>query len=428
MGKLRTRSEGPLSTSATTEKYYINTSGTKTMIDSKDLTVFSYYKAITDTVTPNYRQRIAAGEIINNPMNLIVEELDADTGGYYHATVDANGVVYENRNGSTTLYEDSLPVYSSEEPDMPSVDVNHMIAEAKAYAISNINPSDYKFGEDLFELGETLRFLRNPIVSIRKLSREFVRDTRKLEKKYKRAADIADAASDVYLSYQFGVQPLLRSSLDAIENLNRNRAKERPKRLTARGFSNDGDSVSGTYRKYFNPNAYDTYSFMKSKQVSVKASILYDVLLPTNDLQMNLGLRPSDIPETLWAVVPLSFMVDRIWDISTAIRGVTNLSQPHLRILAASVTVKDEEKSTLQFTDQKNSGVTVSVQGDVVRRKRFTYDRSVWHPTVDDTIPPSDLLNVVSNAQYISDLTALTVKALRPVVQKFGFNQPISRR
>lgn len=419
MGEVRTRSDGPHSSSETTEKYIKYTNGTTSLFDSKSLITYYHNRGMTDTVTPNYRKRISNGEIINNPMSLVVESLESG-GGSYSAIVDANGVEYYNNTGSTTLYEYSLNVSNSEEPAHPQVDIPHLVAQAKAFAISKINPSDYKFGEDLLELKETLQFLSNPAKSILNLSKNLVRDRRKLERKYKRAEDVVQASADLYLSYQFGFQPLLRSSLDAIENYNRSRPTSRPKRLTARGFARDSKTADGPFRKYFSPSTYDTYSSKKEHVVEVKANILYDVLLPTNDLQMNLGLRPSDIPETLWAVVPLSFMVDRIWDISTAIRGLTNLSQPHLRILAGSVVIKEDSNSDLQFIDQVNPGATTSVSGDLVKRRYFSYSREIWHPSVLDTIPPSDLLNVVSNAQYISDLTALSVKALRPVIQKIG--------
>lgn len=421
MGEMRVRSEGPIEQRVTTEKYLIGTNGSRSQIDSKELVTYRFSKSITDTVTKNYAKRVAAGEIINNPMYMEVREFEADLGGYYHATIDASGAVYENRTGSTTLYEMSLPTASSEEPDMPEIDVDLMVRQAKAYAISNMNPPDYKFGEDLFELGETLRFLRNPAKSILSLSKDFARKERKLSRKLKQTADIVDGVSDLYLEYQFGVQPLLRSSLDAIENFNRNRAVARPTRSNARGFANDAGSVNGTFRKYFNPVTFDTYDCEKIHTVKVKASILYDILLPTNDLQMNLGLRPSDFPETMWAIVPFSFLVDRVVDISTAIRGATNLSQPHLRVLAASVTIRDEEKSSIQFTDQKNVGATVSVQGDVVRDKRFVYNRQIWHPSYSDVRPPSQIGGLVKNAQYITDLTALASKMLRPLVKKYVF-------
>lgn len=144
------------------------------------------------------------------------------------------------------------------------------------------------------------------------------------------------------------------------------------------------------------------------------AGILYSVSNPLQGFRFKYGLRNKDIPVTIWAVVPYSFMIDRVFHISAALRAVTNLADPDVHILAAWSRSKIEDEETLSFDSNwtyPNSvpGVaTVYVEGSKHKNKTFSYTRDVWKPTVADAIPPATYAKFVDSFTKLADITAIT--------------------
>jgi hypothetical protein len=101
-------------------------------------------------------------------------------------------------------------------------------------------------------------------------------------------------------------------------------------------------------------------------------------------------------------------MVDRVWNITKMIRGITNLADPNVEILAGWVRAKEELVSTVRLTGQTVPGYTVTASGDLVTDKTFVYNRSPWTPRVSDTYPTTTKGRLVEDASSILDLLTLT--------------------
>jgi hypothetical protein len=270
---------------------------------------------------------------------------------------------------------------------------------AKLRALANIDTTPYEFMEDMFEIRETIRFLRNPLHGLLRLSRAFKKDLNKLS--LGDATKQLKAFANLWLEYRFAVSPLVRSAYGIADAMS-HPIPQRPKRRSARGFakSNARDAWSPVYRPF-------TFDCKNSIESEWKASILYEVDNPLLSRADSFGLRAKDIPETIWAVLPYSFMVDRVVNISDSIRGLTNLLDPSVKILAGSLTEKTDRKFSVQLISQSSPSYAVSIDSDVFHDDQFTYNRTVWKPTASDTLPPVQIGGLVRDVTSTTDLLAL---------------------
>lgn len=359
-----------------------------------------------DVVTPDFHKRIAAGEIINN--DCVYEVYHASSGSGYYSLGNSVTVYYSILEGSVTYYQAVYHWPSKLKLRNPAVDTIELnVNKAKAQAWANIDKTPYAFAEDAFELRETIKFLKSPASSLLRLAKSFRRASRKATKRFKDANDIVKAIDDVWLQYRFAASPLVRSSMDAIEAYN-DKTHKRPSRRTARGFDSGENKLTETLSNV-KGGATDIIEKVSYYDGHASAGILYEVSNPVDDLNFRLGLRVKDIPETLWQIVPLSFMVDRVFNISEVIRGITNLLDPRVKILTAWTTEKHIEGRTLEWKDQIVPGYQTEVIGDIVTEERFYYERHPWTPTSSDIFlggfTPRELIKDATN---IADLFALT--------------------
>jgi len=178
--------------------------------------------------------------------------------------------------------------------------------------------------------------------------------------------------------------------------------------LSAHGHDSAG--VSNTCEETVNDS---TFNLGHSRDTSIHAQILYTVTNPLDNVRWKLGLRTRDIPHTLWQLLPYSFMVDRVVNVSDLISGFTALTDPDVHILSGSITERTEDINTVQIVDRQNPTFTFSFAADIYEEKQFSYGRSPWRPSVFDTVPNIDVRNLVNTATKMTDLAALILQRLR---------------
>lgn len=402
--RVRTRSDTP------TTQFY-ETHGIQGVSDSTEGPYQDSYKNeyIEDVVTPGYREIIRRGGIVNNSCVYTCDSRKSSGSGFGH--FELSGYIWECSGAVTQHVKNATGLGGP----APVVSVDDGRATAKLRAIAAMDSSAYAFGEDIGEIGETIRFLRRPMTSLHRLSKEYRKDLNKVLRKkrinVRDAKQMAKAHADAWLEYRFAVSPLVRSASDLLESFD-TMPKTPPPRQTARGFSRDSDSDSTESSVY---NGGTTFVFKQTREVtrSDKASILYQVSNPVYDWRWRYGLRNKDIPETIWQLVPYSFMVDRVLDVSSAVRAITNLADPSLSILAASVTTKHENKFSYQHVNQIRSGLTCTVNGNTVTDTSFSYTRDTWRPSLSDTVPQFKPAGLVDDLTKIADLTSLILSNFR---------------
>lgn len=373
-------------------------------------------KEMTDVVTPGYSRLIQDGVVINNPCKY--DEVEVRTVGSGFGTFKGGSYDY-SMSGPLTWHR-SNQTY----PSPPALNVDASKETAKFYALAAIDNTPYAFGEDAFEIRETLRFLKDPLRSLRELTRviknQRSKSFQKARKRAQRSGAVFDdrvefsrALADVWLQYRFAVMPLVRSIHDGYEAMHLPREKPKTSvRKTARGFSEGGGVVSDTYDTSSNGTAYSWFK-TRTRNIRYHASILYEITNPIYDWRYTLGLRNKDLPETFWQVLPYSFLVDRVTNVSSAIRGLTNLADPRISILAASVTRKDLDELSFMLTNQSRPGWTINVTGETRIRRTFTYEREVYSPSMSDAIPPVNIGGLAKDATELLDVTNIILQNLR---------------
>jgi hypothetical protein len=394
----RTRIENGYS--ATTRRYVndVLTHTIETDMLSGDETMFDY-------VSEKFHTRVQDGEIINNPMSYVKNSFKATGNGLFD--VQQGSKHYELKGpGSMTTGMAQLLGYTQgfylAAPTPPSTQLDW----SRQQAMGNLDRSPYAFAEDIAEWRQMLTFMKSPFKSLRDLSKTF--DDYKQWSLRKRAFTHAKAVAAAWTEYQFAFLPLVRSVNDLIDSFN---SKENPsKRRTARGEAEWTGRETGLPRK----SAY-VFESTASTAETWKSGILYELTNPVMDWRTKYGLRFKDIPETLWAIFPYSFMVDRVSNFSQGLRGIVGFLDPNVKILAGWSTQKKTIVLTRSFMDYDYiPGVTAkNILPDLDTKTSFEYNRLVWEPSIQDTIPIVDLPNLVDTSTKIADLAALIIQRIR---------------
>lgn len=389
------------------------------------------FEQISDYVIPNYHEKIGRGQIINNPCNYSKTTLESKGSGYGTYARVTNSDEYQI-SGPLTQYRDCKPTWSE-------LSVTSRASIAMLYAIGHMDSTPYAFGEDVGEIAETLKFLRSPLSGLRKLARHIARQAedvnvkrlktvkgrKRAYKRYARANDVAgyrprtsekyapgvSHTADTLLEWQFAVAPLVRSTVDLWESVAVPRPPLRARRI-ARGFSSDQASKAGKTTKVKSSNWKVFTEHNQTLSKSYRASILYEVSNPVDDWRRTYGLRNKDLPLTAWQLLPLSFMVDRLLNVSASIKAITNLSDPSVKILSGSVSSKVERTEAYQLVKEEINGWVCSAVGEEVIWKQFDYDRVRWTPSYRDTLPPFNKGGLVESATNTAELIALICKDL----------------
>lgn len=377
------------------------------LVSTRQDIISSGSEIIEDFVTPGFRKRIAQGEIINNPCT------------YSKVSYEVLGssiMRFDNimNPDDWNLYDGGCETARRASHSLPSAQLRDIEAECKVRAIAQMDKTPYAFGEDIGEIRETINFIRNPLKSMHDLSKT-IRDTAR-KNAVTNATDYAVALAGAWSAGRFALLPLLRSILDAIEAFNENVTTDKrdlSTRLSARGFSSDEDHYSDTDEQQVG-SFYYTSNRTRFVNVSGHAVILYEVTNPAAAWRFNLGLRNKDIPVTLWQLFPLSFMVDRLLDISTAIQASVNILDPSLVIRAGSYTLKEDKVETYHTNEVDASPVyTGSIDGGQEIISSFTYDRNVWKPSPSDVHVAFDKGGLVEDAIKTTDLIAIIINLLK---------------
>jgi hypothetical protein len=373
-------------------------------------------EAIDDFVTPDYSRKIADGAIINNPCSYVRSLRKTSGEGYdvWEPNVGGNQFSVRGAGYTQKRYLQSLSNSAAPVKDLAAGFEPASVSRAKLKALSNIDSTPYAFGEDALEIRETLKFLKSPVSSMKDLAYSYFKAKKRLTKKS--AMSAAKASANAWAQYHWAFSPLLRSVSDAVE-ASIHFTRYEPPRLTSRGFTESSHSdtvVNEDYPKIVDPASGNTFTRSYERTQAIHASILYQVSNPVRDLKWRLGFRAKDLPHTLWQVLPLSFVVDRLIDVSKSIEALTNLADPEVNILAASVVTRDHIIEDIQMTNAYSSNHTlVEFYGDLQTDETFSYNRVKWRPSVSDAIPSVTPEVLVKDAQSIVDIIALTLQRLR---------------
>lgn len=234
-------------------------------------------------------------------------------------------------------------------------------------------------GVFLGELGKTLRMIRNPMVSAKRLLGRYDENLKKGSRLPSRLR--RDHLRDAYLEFTFGWTPLVfdvRNGLAALQILKETRPYQIEK-FTQRGKSSDAKPGNKSLSTV-NLNSVFSWDTTKEDFTSwIKAGIRIGTPGSEASLPEVLGFLPKHFYPTAWELLPYSFIVDyfsNVGDIITAwsiINGRMAWGCETLRHTLRTVrTSSDATNTTFPAGDVKTS----RFRPDVIERVTITCNRS----------------------------------------------------
>lgn len=343
--------------------------------------VFVEQDSMTDTLTPDYFLKVQKGLDlpINNctkvrstnredGMNMFIQ----DQSGARHWVLSGQCCQFNTASWSLSWPSLTLPKFPG---------LTQLLQQAQAQALSRVDKPRYDFGEPIAELLHTVRDLKRPLNAIKRLSTRFTRDLSHRE----RVIIGSDRVADLWRNYSFYAGPNVRLLNDIVDAY-ATRNYKRPAYRSARGKSSyasgyvDGKStgnVSGWVTDRISRRVYT---------VEVRAVIRYSVT-DANSKGELLGLRARDLPGIAWELVPLSFLVDRVLNVSRFIHVASRFASGNVKIVGAYYTVKivDDNQRTLKgmrrtTPDPLNFAYPADTRPWTVRTE--TFNRSTWIPSL----------------------------------------------
>jgi len=415
--------EGPVETTEFSI-IFTNSQGDETTSTFGSQIEYLKVSGIVDVNTANFRSKIAHGAIINNAMEMNVVTTES-TGSSFVAVFHLNNGQQTHSEGGS--YYRWLSDFLNGAVDKSKVtDFEPGLDIAKLHALANMDPTPYNFAEDLAELSSTVKFLKGKAWKFEKVARRYKKAVKALKRQAKRlkhlsnaqqAAWLANAMAALWLEYRFVLTPLVKSLTDLLEAFNTTQ-KKRPLRQISRGKYNNETYDQGELTKVNPNNASLSYTsrWSAEEELDLRAGILYEISNPLDGFRFKYGLRNKDIPVTLWNVVRLSFMVDRVINISASIKALTNLADPDLKILTAWSTIRQnysEKWLYLSVQDTRAAPSSWTLSGDVCKNTEFKYKRDVWIPSVADAVPPIQTDRLLADVTSITDVLALSISFLK---------------
>lgn len=248
----------------------------------------------------------------------------------------------------------AVPVYDQRYTSIGTVsDIG--LGEALINATARSKAEMQNVGVMLAEARETLNFLRNPVSSLVKNSRKWYNAAlasasgRKGRHGSKQLSALIDALADTWMSYRYGLTPLMSDISGILEGFDR-------KQETYMQASRAQNSVrlSSTYSE-----SVKTILFLMLRlkvetttDLSAHATVYWkDNLTIANDVYYSemLGLNASALPLLAWEKVPLSFVLDWFYGVGSFIRAVTPMASR--TILGNSVSLKETTTIKYSFLD-----------------------------------------------------------------------------
>lgn len=359
-------------------------------------------QSMTDVVTPNYKERIAHGEIINNPMTSHKNTLvypGAQSFSYKISDTRDNGDIAWYRvsgNKVPTLYGLNTVIPGTAEISAMKTSV---IDQAVTSAHANIDTSSMLALASAGEARKTVRSIASilsRVYSIFKSLRKL--DMRRLKKEISRRE-----LEDRYMEARYALRPLMYDVNGLVEGL---QAQPDSTRRTFRGFASDtisGSSVLDTAQTQFH-SIKMVVDNKWSYTVSARAGVLCDV--QTSNITI-WGL--DKIPETIWELTPFSFIIDWFVNVGDTIGALTPNAGVKQR--ASWVTVKEEYSDCNSYHSPYLTG-TWNV--DYMSAPSFAHS---WHSIVKDrlvepTVSVFPTMSVSLDCYKLADLAIILKRLL----------------
>jgi hypothetical protein len=274
--------------------------GSQTVVEQESSSFGVYSGSTTkvvDVVTKDFKRRSAAGEIFNNPFDLVKEKytLLGTSDWEHHYTGTCSGTTLKSRSGNH-YSGDVLPWLEPTPSNIGSV--LHTIAGTQAWG--NVVSPEVLGGENMHDLEQTWRLLRHPLEGFHQLIHK-IRGTRSFLRQTK---SLGEFMSDTWLKYRYGATPLMH---DLMNGFHAAVVPVYSDRHTARGSASAPNQYETATEAIHNSTHPGTCTRSVSANRWCRAGILYQHHFTVGD---RWGSSAHNILPTLWEILPYSFVVD----------------------------------------------------------------------------------------------------------------------
>jgi hypothetical protein len=340
----RVRSSGYEALSSCILHYWLTRIGQDTY-QEKGIVQAGEHAEIIDTLTPNYRKRKAAGEILMNGCSI---QRDS-----YKCTAEGSiSIDLQSTWGSETVTGDFCQFIGGVQDgvSVSELEQERIQNSALVKAYANMNSSPVLSGEILSDLSKTVSMLRHPFKRATELIGAIVSNRNRLLKRFSGNTAKANAAS--WLEYRYGWKPIILDSIAAIKEGKKILAKQNVGFRVARGSEKSGKRT----HTYSFTGGIIGGSFIAVGTGNNEASFASNVgvlyrMMPTSLSDQTcqaLGLNARSIPATMWEIVPFSFVVDWFINIGPFLEAITPRSD--IQVLSNWESSTYYMKKTLQGT------------------------------------------------------------------------------
>jgi hypothetical protein len=202
--------------------------------------------------------------------------------------------------------------------------INSLIDIARTRCIANVAKPGFEGLVTLGELGQTLRYLKNPFKTGLALANSLERKMLGIQHTRRRGRSeekVRKNLADLHLEVVYGFMPLIKDVSSILEKL---RPKMRPRTPWQTARANESHVYTDAWSQTETFGGVYTYTaaYKYKREVAVRPWILYENALQLTDNE-EWGMSLSDIPAAAWELVPLSFLVDRMVNVGDLISAIT---------------------------------------------------------------------------------------------------------
>jgi len=290
--------------------------------------------SISEFCTTGWRKSLKTNSVIVGAMDRVVDSL---TPGYGLVSQEAPQFSVEVQCagdlGGLVRNSGIQPSLAFDTSQIASVRSN-----AFTKAVAAANGGETYAGETLMSLGETMSMIRRPLGGTYKMLARIAK-----RKKYHLRAgrDLASATANAWMETRYGWKPLMMD-LETIMNSIVGLHQQLKRRVIFRGSARGTELVSTqSYLQRLSGRFDDMRcegSVTRTENHRAHAGVIVDIE-PMSTLEMFakvFGFRCRDLPATLWAITPMSFVVDWFADVEGWLQAV--IPDPSVTVRGSWVT------------------------------------------------------------------------------------------
>jgi len=261
---------------------------------------------------PNYRKVILAGGNATTAFTAQRGELFLAPASMLTTWHRSSAPKVRNYNGYFGVLDPSSPTKFSDPGALATAD-----NLARQKLIQKISALDQyaKIGETLGEMHQVIRMLRRPLSGLNSATKAYAAAVRNLSrgKPVSGARTVSatlQSASELWLSYRFGIMPLVRDVEGLIETYKQLYKKVTVQRISA-SFVTD-TLISRTSQPSV-VNSYCYYTLNEERKLSTMVKYIVGLradAIANDDWYRAVGLAPHDFVPTVYALVPYSWLFD----------------------------------------------------------------------------------------------------------------------